>query len=118
VLEAADGGAASAQRFGELMNDSHASLRDDYQVSIPALDELTEVLRAEPDVHGARLTGAGFRRRLRGPVQARRAPEPRPSPRYNQDRLVQPAGNAAGGKARQNADSQPQPLTDERKDMS
>jgi len=61
VLEAADSGTAvSAERFGELMNDSHASLRDDYQVSIPELDELTEVLRKQPDVFGARLTGAGF----------------------------------------------------------
>jgi galactokinase len=42
------------------MNLSHYSLRDDYEVSIPALDELTEVLRKDPDVHGARLTGAGF----------------------------------------------------------
>ncbi|UGQ48662.1 galactokinase [Massilia endophytica] len=61
VLEAADsGGAISAGRFGELMNDSHASLRDDYEVSIRELDELTEVLRKHPDVYGARLTGAGF----------------------------------------------------------
>jgi galactokinase len=58
VLEAC--GDIDAARFGELMNLSHYSLRDDYEVSIPALDELTEVLRKDPDVHGARLTGAGF----------------------------------------------------------
>jgi galactokinase len=58
VLEAAGG--VGAHRFGELMNASHASLRDDYQVSIPALDFLTDYLRAEPEVYGARLTGAGF----------------------------------------------------------
>ena len=50
----------SGPDFGSLMNQSHASLRDDYEVSIPALDELTALLRLEPDVFGARLTGAGF----------------------------------------------------------
>jgi galactokinase len=58
VLEAMRG--ASAERFGELMNDSHASLRDDYAVSIPELDALVAALRAAPGVYGARLTGAGF----------------------------------------------------------
>lgn len=58
VLEAC--GDIGAARFGELMNASHASLRDDYEVSVPALDELTALLQAEPHVHGARLTGAGF----------------------------------------------------------
>lgn len=50
----------SAQRFGELMNASHASLRDDYEVSIDALDRLVELLQSHPAVYGARLTGAGF----------------------------------------------------------
>ena len=50
----------SAERFGELMNASHFSLRDDYEVSIPELDALCEALRAAPGVLGARLTGAGF----------------------------------------------------------
>lgn len=45
---------------GELMVASHASLRDDFEVSIPALDELVTSLRATPGVYGARLTGAGF----------------------------------------------------------
>ena len=58
VLEASRG--ITADRFGELMNDSHASLRDDYEVSIPELDTLTALLRAQADVFGARLTGAGF----------------------------------------------------------
>lgn len=58
VLEAGQG--VTAERFGELMNASHASLRDDYEVSIPALDQLTESLRAQPHCFGARLTGAGF----------------------------------------------------------
>ena len=58
VLEAAKG--VSAERFGELMNASHESLRDDYEVSIPELDQLVAALRAAPGVLGARLTGAGF----------------------------------------------------------
>jgi galactokinase len=45
---------------GALMAASHASLRDDYEVSTPALDALVERLSATPGVHGARLTGAGF----------------------------------------------------------
>jgi galactokinase len=49
-----------AAEFGRLMNDSHASLRDDYEVSIAELDELTALLRAQAGVFGARLTGAGF----------------------------------------------------------
>jgi galactokinase len=58
VLEAIKG--VSPQRFGELMNASHASLRDDYEVSVPALDSLVEILQETPGVFGARLTGAGF----------------------------------------------------------
>jgi galactokinase len=58
VLEAAKG--VSSERFGELMNASHASLRDDYEVSIPELDKLVAALQAAPGVLGARLTGAGF----------------------------------------------------------
>jgi galactokinase len=45
---------------GRLMNDSHASLASDYDVSIPELDELVERLRAASGVFGARMTGAGF----------------------------------------------------------
>lgn len=58
VLEAVAG--VSAEHFGTLMNDSHASLRDDYEVSIPPLDTLVEILQTTPGVFGARLTGAGF----------------------------------------------------------
>ena len=45
--------------FGALMDSSHASLRDDYEVSVPELDRLVEVAR-ESGATGARLTGAGF----------------------------------------------------------
>lgn len=47
-------------RAGALMVESHASLRDDFEVSTPVLDALVDRLVATPGVHGARLTGAGF----------------------------------------------------------
>ena len=45
--------------FGQLLDASHQSLRDDYEVSHPELDRLVEVAR-EAGAAGARLTGAGF----------------------------------------------------------
>lgn len=45
---------------GELMLASHASLRDLYETSIPAMDRTVERLAAIPGVHGARMTGGGF----------------------------------------------------------
>ncbi|MGH9165422.1 MAG: galactokinase [Acidimicrobiales bacterium] len=47
-------------RAGRLMTASHASLRDDFEVSTPVLDALVSDLTATPGVLGARLTGAGF----------------------------------------------------------
>jgi galactokinase len=51
---------ADAVEFGALMTQSHASLRDDYAVSVPAMDALVAALQQAPEVFGARLTGAGF----------------------------------------------------------
>ncbi len=45
---------------GALMTESHASLRDDQEVTTPALDQLVDRLVATPGVHGARLTGGGW----------------------------------------------------------
>jgi galactokinase len=42
------------------MADSHASLRDDYEVSCRELDALVDLAAAAPGVHGARMTGGGF----------------------------------------------------------
>jgi galactokinase len=47
-------------RLGRLFNASHASLRDDYEVSIPETDLLVELAQACGQVYGARLTGGGF----------------------------------------------------------
>jgi galactokinase len=52
--------AGQIERFGELMNASHASLRDDYEVSSRELDALVELAWKQPGVLGARMTGAGF----------------------------------------------------------
>ncbi len=45
---------------GRLMNASHDSLRDDYEVSSEALDIMVDAMRGTPGCYGARLTGAGF----------------------------------------------------------
>ena len=47
-------------RAGQLMVESHRSLRNDYQVSTDALDRLVDRLLGMDGVFGARLTGAGF----------------------------------------------------------
>jgi galactokinase len=47
-------------RFGELMNESHDSLRDDYEVTGFELDTLVSEGRKLPGVLGTRMTGAGF----------------------------------------------------------
>ncbi len=61
VLEAASAmKAADIVAFGRLMSASHASLRDNYEVSSPTLDRLVEAALAFEGCYGARLTGAGF----------------------------------------------------------
>ncbi len=52
--------ADSLDSAGRIMAASHASLRDDFEVSTPGLDRLVERLSAKPGVFGVRLTGAGF----------------------------------------------------------
>jgi galactokinase len=58
VLRAARG--ISASDFGHLMDESHRSLSENYEVSTPALDQLVTVMQGERGVYGAKLTGAGF----------------------------------------------------------
>jgi galactokinase len=60
VLEFAEAlRAGDFERLGPLLLESHASLRDDYEVSTPELDLAVELL-VEHGAIGARLTGAGF----------------------------------------------------------
>ncbi len=46
--------------LGQLLNLSHASLRDDMEVSLPVIDRLAAIAQATPGVQGARLMGGGF----------------------------------------------------------
>ena len=46
--------------FGKLMNESHISLRDDYETSCPEVDILVEKAWEIPGVMGSRITGGGF----------------------------------------------------------
>lgn len=55
ALEAGD-----LAEFGRLMKLSHASLRDEYEVSCPELDLMVELARGLPGVYGARMMGGGF----------------------------------------------------------
>jgi galactokinase len=52
--------AGDLPRLGELFNASHRSMRDDYEVSIPVIDQLVAIATAQRGVFGARLTGGGF----------------------------------------------------------
>ncbi|MEW6567972.1 MAG: galactokinase [Chloroflexota bacterium] len=49
-----------ATRLGQLMMASHASLRDDFEVSSAELEIMVACARRQPGCYGARLTGAGF----------------------------------------------------------
>jgi galactokinase len=49
-----------ARALGELMDASHVSMRDDFEVSAPLVDLLVQIARTQPGVFGARLTGGGF----------------------------------------------------------
>src|SRR5256712_378030 len=60
--------------FGQLLDASHQSLRDDYEVSRPELDRLVELAR-EAGAAGARLTGAGFGGSIVALCRVERAPE-------------------------------------------
>jgi galactokinase len=46
--------------LGKLFYASHASMKDDYDVSEPEIDLIVELARNTPHIHGARLTGGGF----------------------------------------------------------
>ncbi|MBM0492787.1 galactokinase [Aeromonas jandaei] len=48
-------------RLGELMADSHAAMRDDFEITVPAIDGLVEIIKARIGIEGGvRMTGGGF----------------------------------------------------------
>ena len=67
VLRAAD--CRCRKEFGTLMNASHASLRDDYEVSTPELDRLVALLQAHPECIRRTVDGRRFWGCVRGPCQ-------------------------------------------------
>jgi len=61
VLQAAEAlRAGDLELFGKLMAASHASLRDEFEVSCAELDLMVELAGKNPGVYGARMTGGGF----------------------------------------------------------
>ncbi len=52
--------AGDLEKFGQLMNASHISLRDDYEVTGAELDAMAQAAWKQPGVLGARMTGGGF----------------------------------------------------------
>jgi galactokinase len=52
--------AGDLESVGRLFSASHASMRDDFEVSVPSVDLLVRIAEAQPAVYGARLTGGGF----------------------------------------------------------
>ena len=51
---------SAMQMLGELLEESHTSLRDLYNVSVPEVEELIDIVQADPHVLGARVMGGGF----------------------------------------------------------
>jgi galactokinase len=52
--------AGNVKRLGELFNASHNSLRDDFEVTNKALNQIVECAQEQSNCYGARMTGAGF----------------------------------------------------------
>lgn len=62
TLEAAEAlSKGDLKRMGELMAASHASMRDDFEITVPPIDTLVEIVKAEiGERGGVRMTGGGF----------------------------------------------------------
>nr|WP_313620685.1 galactokinase [Pantoea septica] len=62
TLEAADAlSKGDLKRMGELMAESHASMRDDFEITVPQIDTLVEIVKAAiGEQGGVRMTGGGF----------------------------------------------------------
>jgi len=80
-------------RLGKLLDASHESLKNDYEVSIPQIDRLVELAQREQDVYGARLTGGGFGGAIVAAV-------PRGTGRETGERIATKYGEEGLGRAR------------------
>ncbi len=52
--------AGDALTLGQLMDASHVSMRDDFEISSPELDHMVDIAQLQPGCYGARMTGGGF----------------------------------------------------------
>lgn len=59
--------------LGRLMNESHASMRDDFEISRPEMDRMVDLAQSRPECYGARMTGGGFGGAAVALVRAERA---------------------------------------------
>ena len=76
VLEGAEAlRACNIKRFGQLMAQSHCSLRDSYEVSCKELDLMVKLANQQEGIYGARMTGGGFGGSTINLVEARHAPQ-------------------------------------------
>ena len=61
VLDAVDAlKNGDAKALGKLMNESHASMRDDFEISRDEMDQMVAIAQEQPGCYGARMTGGGF----------------------------------------------------------
>ncbi len=51
---------SNLREMGSILNEGHCSLSQDFEVSLPEIDLLADLLRDQPGIVGARLTGGGF----------------------------------------------------------
>ena len=99
TLQAADAlRSGELERLGRLMDQSHASLRDDFEVSTEALDVIVDLARSQPGCLGARMTGAGFGGCAIALVEDSRAAElaDRVTERYKETLGLQPEAYVCG----------------------
>jgi galactokinase len=52
--------AGNLKKLGEIFYESHLSMKEDFLISLPEIDSLVELFKAEPGTYGARMTGSGF----------------------------------------------------------
>jgi galactokinase len=46
--------------LGPLMAASHTSMKEDFEITVPGIDRLVEIMQSVPGIYGARMTGGGF----------------------------------------------------------